>query len=239
MAPPLSILTDEARKRLKAIEEFADIGSGFNIAMKDLDIRGAGNILGAEQSGFISEIGFDMYHKILDEAIAELKESDFKDIYDEENKLDYVKETQIETDLELLITNEYIQNTTERLSLYKQLDSLETDEELTVFANQLIDRFGPLPNETKELIDAIILRRLAKETGLEKVILKQNKFIGYFINNQESPFYQSEHFNKVIAYIQMHPRLAQMRESKGKLSITFNNITKLSQALEIMRAINQ
>ncbi len=239
MAPPLSVLTEEARKRLKAIEEFADIGSGFNIAMKDLDIRGAGNILGAEQSGFISEIGFDMYHKILDEAIAELKETDFKDLYEEEYNKDYVKECQIETDLELLITNEYIQNTTERLSLYKQLDSLETDEELTLFSNQLIDRFGPLPNETKELIDAIILRRLAKETGMEKIILKQNKFIGYFINNQDSPFYQSTSFNKVITYIQTNPRAGQMKENKDKLSITFNGISKISQALDIMRAINQ
>ena len=237
MAPPLSVLTEEARKRLKAIEDFAEIGSGFNIAMKDLDIRGAGNILGAEQSGFISEIGFDMYHKILDEAIAELKETDFKGLYEEEYTKDFVKECQIETDLELLITNEYIQNTTERLNLYKQLDSLETDAELVIFANQLIDRFGPLPDETKELIDAITLRRLAKETGLEKIILKQNKFIGFFISNQESPFYQSENFGKVIAYIQMHPRAGVMKESKGRLTITFNSVSKISQALEIMREI--
>ena len=238
MAPPLSVLTEEARKRLKAIEDFADIGSGFNIAMKDLDIRGAGNILGGEQSGFISEIGFDMYHKILDEAIAELKESDFKGLYEVDTNKDYVRECQIETDLELLITNEYIQNTTERLNLYKQLDNLETEGELALFTSQLIDRFGPLPEETKELIDAITLRRLAKETGMEKIVLKQNKFIGYFINNQESPFYQSASFSKVIAYVQQHPKAGQLKENKDKLSLSFNGISKISQALEIMRGIN-
>jgi len=165
LAPPLSVLTDEARKRLRTIEEFSDLGSGFSIAMRDLDIRGAGNILGGEQSGFISEIGFEMYQKILDEAILELKEQDFREFYSEEHPAEFIRDCQIETDFEVLIPDHYITNITERLSLYKELDSVETEENLAKFRERMIDRFGPLPDQTESLIHTIRLRWIAKKIG--------------------------------------------------------------------------
>jgi transcription-repair coupling factor (superfamily II helicase) len=238
IAPPLTVLTDEARKRLKAIEEFSEIGSGFNIAMRDLDIRGAGDILGGEQSGFISEIGFDMYHKILDEAITELKENDFRELYyKEDEEIEFVKECTIETDLELMIPDEYIINITERLSLYKELDNLETDEELTAFKTRLVDRFGEIPEPTVELINTIKLRRIAKHIGFEKMILKQQKLIAYFIANQDSPYFQSTEFTKLLQYLQFNPRLVRMKENKGKLSIVFDNVGSISKALNILEPI--
>ncbi|MEI6696756.1 MAG: transcription-repair coupling factor [Bacteroidota bacterium] len=240
IAPPLTVLTDEARKRLKAIEEFSEIGSGFNIAMRDLDIRGAGDILGGEQSGFISEIGFDMYHKILDEAITELKENDFRALYhNEKDEIVFVKECTIETDLELMIPDEYIRNITERLSLYKELDSLESDEELAAFKTRLIDRFGAIPEPTEELVNTIQLRRIAKQIGFEKMILKQQKMIAYFIANQDSPYFQSDEFTKLLHYLQLNPRLVRMKENKGKLSIIFENVSTISKALHILDPIQK
>ncbi|MCX6232177.1 MAG: transcription-repair coupling factor [Bacteroidetes bacterium] len=233
IAPPLTVLTDEARKRLKAIEEFSEIGSGFNIAMRDLDIRGAGDILGGEQSGFISEIGFDIYHKILDEAITELKETEFHDLYhNEDDEIVFVKDCTIETDLELMIPDEYIKNITERLSLYKELDSLETDEELAAFNIRLIDRFGAVPKPTEELINTIRLRRMAKHIGFEKLILKQQKLIAYFVSNQDSPYFQSAEFTNFLQYLQLNPRSVRMKENKGKLSIVFDNVDSISKAVE-------
>ncbi|MEN8224511.1 MAG: transcription-repair coupling factor, partial [Bacteroidota bacterium] len=181
LTPPLSGLTREARQRLKAIEEFADLGSGFNIAMRDLDIRGAGNLLGAEQSGFISEIGFEMYHRILDEAIQELKENEFKDVFEAPGEKTFVKDCQIETDLQLLIPDDYITNIRERLSLYKELDSIETEELLMEFQEKLIDRFGPLPGEVSGLMNALRMRWLAKRIGFEKLLLRNQRLTGYFI----------------------------------------------------------
>lgn len=241
LAPPPYLLSDEARKRLKAIEEFSDIGSGFNIAMRDLDIRGAGNILGGEQSGFISEIGYDMYHKILDEAIRELKETEFRELYAEEleNEEFAVKECQIETDLEILIPDYYISNIRERLSLYKELDNLETDRELEAFQSRLTDRFGAIPEQTINLVNTIRLRRCAKETGLEKIILKQEKLIGYFVPNNESPYFQSERFGKVIQYLQQNPKTCRMREQNNKLSVVFDKVKTVDEALEILRSISK
>ncbi|RLD53415.1 MAG: transcription-repair coupling factor, partial [Bacteroidetes bacterium] len=198
LSPPLSVLTSEARKRLKSIEEFSALGSGFNIAMRDLDIRGAGNILGGEQSGFISEIGFEMYHKILDEAILELKETEFKELYKEEAPVEFVRDCQIETDMAILIPDDYVTNITERLSLYKDLDGAESEEELSIFVEHLIDRFGPIPPQTQELVNTIRLRWLAKEIGFEKIYMKNEKLTGYFLSNQESAFYQSGNFSKVL-----------------------------------------
>jgi len=237
LSPPLTALTPEARKRLKAIEEFSELGSGFNIAMRDLDIRGAGNILGAEQSGFISDIGFEMYHKILDEAIMELKENEFKDLYTEETHKDWVRDCQIESDMALLITDDYIANITERLSLYKELDDIQEDEELQRFRLRLIDRFGPMPPQTEELIQTIRLRWLAKELGFEKIIMKNERLTGYFVSNQESPFYQSEKFTKILRFVQYNSRLCNMKEAKDKLSLTFLQIDTISKAIQTLNGI--
>lgn len=236
ITPPLTTLTEDARKRLKAIEEFSDLGSGFNIAMRDLDIRGAGNLLGAEQSGFISEIGFEMYHKILDEAMLELKETEFKEHFAGDDKSDhyFVNDCVLETDLQLLIPTDYVENTTERLSLYKELDNLSTEEQLERFAEQMLDRFGPVPSETQGLFLAIRLRWLAARLGFEKVILKAGKFIGYFVSNQDSEYYSTEIFSKILNFVQFHPRKCQIREVNGRLSLTVKQITEIQEAYEFL-----
>jgi transcription-repair coupling factor (superfamily II helicase) len=239
LAPPMSVLTDEARKRLKAIEEFSEIGSGFNIAMRDLDIRGAGNILGAEQSGFISEIGFEMYHKILDEAIQELKASDFSELYRGEIQRDFVRECQIETDLEILLPDNYIGNITERLSLYKELDNVNGEENLMKFQDRLIDRFGAVPPQTQELIHTIRLRWLAKELGIEKLILKNGMLVCYFVSNQESAYYQTDVFSAVLRFVQTNPAACRMKESNDKLTLTFPDIRSILGALGVLRIISE
>jgi len=237
LSPPLSVLTPEARKRLKAIEEFSALGSGFNIAMRDLDIRGAGNILGGEQSGFISDIGFEMYHKILDEAILELKETEFKDLYKEETHKEFIMDCQIETDMALLFTDDYISSITERLSLYKELDNIQEDLELQQFRLRLIDRFGPMPPQTEELINAIRLRWFARDIGFEKILLKNEKMTGYFISNQESPYYRSEKFTRVLRFVQQNPSICKMREAKDKLTLTFFKIKTIQDALGVLKII--
>jgi len=235
VSPPLSVLTQEARRRLKAIEEFSALGSGFNIAMRDLDIRGAGNILGAEQSGFISEIGFEMYHKILDEAIQELKDGEFKELFKEEGiKRDYVTDCQIESDLEILIPDSYVTNISERLALYKELDNIESEEYLTQFRQKMIDRFGPVPKETEELFDAIRLRWMARELGFEKIILKNNRMSGYFVSNPDSPFYQSEAFSTTIDYIRDNPGRCQMKQVKERLRLTFRNVASVNSGIAVL-----
>ena len=238
LSPPLTVLTPEARKRLKAIEEFSALGSGFNIAMRDLDIRGAGNILGGEQSGFITDIGFEMYHKILDEAVLELKETEFKNLYKEETNRDFVRDCQIETDMALLFTDDYIYNITERLSLYKELDNIQEELELQQFRLKLIDRFGPMPSQTEELINAIRLRWIGREIGFEKMFLKNERMTGYFISNQESPFYQSAKFTQVLNFVQSNPAICSMKEAKDKLSLTFYRIKTIEEALRVLRRID-
>ncbi len=248
LTPPLSVLTSEARKRLKAIEEFSDLGSGFNIALRDLDIRGAGNILGAEQSGFISEIGFEMYMKVLDEAIEELKESDFKEIFKDRQSdtlelrkrpraKTFVKDTQIDSDLEILIPDEYVSNITERLSLYKQLDDSSEEEDLQKFLTTVRDRFGNPPASVEELVETVRLRWIAGRAGIEKLVLKSRKMVAYFISNQQSPFYQSETFTRILSFVQSHPHLCRMKESNNKLMITFENISSVSEAVAVLRQI--
>ena len=238
--PSFSVLTPEAQKRLKAIEEFSTIGSGFNIAMRDLDIRGAGNILGAEQSGFISEIGYDMYHKILNEAIEELKESDFKELFKQEleEKKEFVKECTIETDLEVMLPDDYVTSISERLLLYKELNDLTTETELDQYRERLIDRFGPIPKATQELILTITLRQLAKEFGIEKLILKQDRMICHFASNQESPFYSSPNFMKMIQYAQTHSRTAHLKESVNRLSLSCENIKSIQSALSTIKEMS-
>jgi transcription-repair coupling factor (superfamily II helicase) len=238
LAPPAHTLTPEARKRLNAIEQFSDLGSGFQIAMRDLDIRGAGNLLGGEQSGFISEIGFDMYQKILQEAIDELKETDFKNLYAEELKnKDFVKDCQLETDLEIMIPDQYITNIGERLSIYRDLDNLDSEEGLDEIKEGLLDRFGEIPKPTQELFNAIRLRWIAKNIGLEKLVLKQKKLIGYFITNQESPYYQSSKFTRVLNYIQHNPHACKMKERNEKLTLVFENVNSVLQAIELLEPL--
>ena len=239
LIPSYLTLTDDAQRRLRAIEEFSSIGSGFNIAMRDLDIRGAGNILGAEQSGFISEVGYDMYHKILNEAIEELKESDFRELYAaeaEENK-EYVRECTIETDLEVLLPDDYVTSGTERLVLYKELNELTTDEELEAYHSRLQDRFGPVPHCVDELISTIRLRRIAKEFGIEKLILKQGRMVCHLVSNPESPFYSSAGFAKLIRYAQDNPQRVRLKETPDRLSLSIERIDTITSALEQMRSL--
>ncbi len=236
LAPPMSVLTDEARKRLRAIEEFADLGSGFNIAMRDLDIRGAGNILGAEQSGFISEIGYEMYQKILDEALVELKETEFKDLYPTDEPKTYVRDCVIETDLEILIPDYYITNITERLNLYKELDSIETEENLRAFMERLIDRFGPIPKQTVSLLHTIRLRWLARKIGFEKLVLRNQRLTAYFINNPESAYFQSDQFTAILEYMKIKPLWGKMTEERNKLFMTFRDVPGINEALARLEA---
>jgi transcription-repair coupling factor (superfamily II helicase) len=233
LTPPLASLPKEARKRLKAITDYADLGSGFNIAMRDLDIRGAGNILGAEQSGFISEIGIEMYQKILDEALLELKETEFQDLFADENKQrDLVKECQLETDLEIFIPTDFVSSAPERLSLYKELDSLKTEEELLGFAQKLRDRFGPLPSATQDLLEALRLRWQAQHLGFEKLILKFGKMTGVFTGSEETDFFQSELFGNIIETIKAHPNCCEIKERKEKLTLVFEKTGSVKEALD-------
>mgnify|MGYP000678146889 CR=1 FL=1 len=204
ITPPYDMMTTDARKRIQALEQFTELGSGFNIAMKDLEIRGAGDILGGEQSGFINEIGFDAYQKILAETIDELKENEFKDLYDEVegDKKVFVKETQLDSDFELLFPDDYINNITERLNLYTQLNALKTEEELQKYERQLVDRFGELPTPVVDLLNSVRIKWIANSIGLEKIVLKKGKMIGYFIADQQSGFYQSATFTKVLQFVQ-------------------------------------
>ena len=233
LAPPVSVQTEEARKRLKALVEFSDLGSGFTIAMRDLDIRGAGDLLGAEQSGFMAEIGYETYQKILDEAIQELKESDFKELYKEElqdEHRQFVRDCQIETDEEILIPTTYVNSVDERLSLYKELDDLSTEEELQAFGNRLMDRFGPLPREVKELFHALRLRWLALEIGFEKIRLKNGVLRAYFVSDPQSDYYQTEKFTSILRYVQSHQQQCSMKEVKDKLTLAFKRVTDLAEA---------
>ncbi|MDL2254910.1 transcription-repair coupling factor, partial [Bacteroidales bacterium OttesenSCG-928-J16] len=235
LAPPATLLTDEARKRLRAIEEFSNLGGGLNIALRDLDIRGAGNILGGEQSGFIADVGFEMYHKILDEAIMELKEDEFKELYDplKEENADFVADCVIETDLDVMFPSDYITNIQERLSLYRELDDIQDDDALDRFTKALKDRFGPLPRQAEDLISTVHLRRLGKRFGIEKIVLKQDKMVAWFITKQDSPFYQSPQFGAVLRYLQKNPKKdCQMKENNDRLSLIVNHVPDVTTALQ-------
>jgi len=237
LSPPLSTLTNEARKRLIAIEEFSDLGSGFNVAMRDLDIRGSGNLLGAEQSGFIAEIGFEMYHKILDETIQELKDEEFQDLFTDDKPRPFVSFTQVDTDLEVLIPDDYVTNITERYNLYTDLSKLENESQLEQFARQLADRFGPIPKEVLELLNILRLQWLGKEIGFEKISFKKNTLKGFFIPNQQSPYFESEQFGRVLDFITSNPGLGNLREVKNTLRIAFENVHSVDQAIGILSEI--
>lgn len=243
LAPPLTSLTPEAKRRLQAIENFSDLGSGIHIAMQDLDIRGAGNMLGAEQSGFIADLGYETYQKILSEAVKELKNEEFADLYAEEIKAgeekisgeEFVDECTVESDLELLFPNEYIPSSSERMLLYRELDKLELDKEVEDFKARLTDRFGKIPPEAEELTRIVPLRRLAKRLGVEKVILKASRMTLYFVSNLESPYYQSKAFGKVIEYMAKYPRNCNLREQNGKRSMVMKEIHDVASAVSILQ----
>ena len=242
LAPPISTLTQDARRRLKIIEEFSDLGSGFNIAMQDLDIRGAGNLLGGEQSGFISDIGFETYHKILNEALLELRETEFKDLFEEkteskEEPSQYASDCQIETDIEVLIPENYIRNIAERMQLYRELDNISDEKDLEQFSNNLHDRFGEVPVQTRELMEIVRVRWLAQKLGIEKILLKNNLLILYFIADQDSPFYRSERFTKILEWIQSHQQKVKMQESKGRLSLRIQNLESVSELKSVLQDI--
>jgi transcription-repair coupling factor (superfamily II helicase) len=233
IAPPFSIMTSDSRKRLEALVQFSDLGAGFNIAMKDLDIRGAGNMLGGEQSGFISEIGFEMYQKILNEAIEELKESEFKSLFEERNTdspLAFVKDCIFETDLEARIPDDYVNQVAERLSLYQQLGELKTKEELEEFSLKLKDRFGPLPKAVHELLLSFRLRWLAQKMGLERLVIKSGKMVGYFISDAQSTFYETELFNRILNHIQQRGANCKLSEKNDRLRIIFPEVLHIKDA---------
>ena len=245
LAPPLELVNADARRRLKAIEDFSGLGSGFNIAMQDLDIRGAGNMLGAEQSGFIADLGYETYQKILSEAVTELKNDEFAELYADEIKAgeekisgeDFVDECTVESDLELLFPNEYIPSSSERMLLYRELDKLELDRDVEAFKERLIDRFGKIPPEGEELIRIVPLRRLAKRLGVEKAVLKGGKMILYFVSNPDSPYYQSAAFGKIIDYMAKYPRVCNLREQNGRRSMIVKDITDVDSAVRILQEI--
>ena len=245
LSPPLSSLTQEARRRLQAIENFSELGSGIHIAMQDLDIRGAGNMLGAEQSGFIADLGYETYQKILEEAVDELKAEEFADLYSNatENRPDtgseYVRETYIESDLELMFPPTYIPNDSERVSLYRELDKMEEERDILAFTERLKDRFGKVPKEGKELIRVVRLRRMAKMLGMEKVILKKGQMSIFLVTNPESPYYESEAFDKLLGFIQKHPRECTLREQNGKRSIVIKNVPMVEVACNYLDEIGK
>ncbi|MDG1571212.1 transcription-repair coupling factor [Robiginitalea sp. M366] len=243
ITPPYEVMTPEARKRIQALEQFTELGSGFNIAMKDLEIRGAGDLLGAEQSGFINEIGFETYQKILAEAVEELKENEFRELYQEERgkKRTYVRETQIDTDFELLFPDEYINNITERLTLYTELNACQDDDALHTFREHLKDRFGPLPPQAEALLESVQLKGLASKLGLEKLVMKNGKLVGYFVADQDSDFYQSPAFTSLIRKIQGGYSDGKLKEKQTRnglrLLLTFEGVKSVRQALESLQAL--
>ena len=246
ITPPFHMMTSEAQKRIQALEQFTELGSGFNIAMKDLEIRGAGDLLGGEQSGFINEIGFDAYQKILAEAIDELKENEFKELYEEvegHHEKVFVKETQIDSDFELLFPDDYINNITERLNRYTELNQVKDEEGLQKFESELIDRFGELPSQVEDLLNSVRIKWIANSIGLEKIVMKKGKLIGYFISDQQSAFYQSPGFMKVMRFVQSHPQLCKVKEKQTRnglrLLLVFERITSVDKALKAMEPFEQ
>lgn len=236
---PYDTLNDQARKRLQAIEDFSDIGSGIQIAMRDLDIRGAGNILGADQSGFINEIGYEMYQKILAEAIREMKDTDVDDVQWADNSGLVLRECLIETDIEALFPSDYISNVSERMSLYKELESIKDLQKLELFKKKLLDIFGPLPEPTEELIRIIPLRLLAAKLNFEKIILKKNTLTGYFTGNSASKYYQSDTFGKVLGFVQQNHPAVQLKEANSKLLLTVRNTPSVKSAMHWLEKMEQ
>lgn len=238
ITPPLSVLTTDARKRLQALEDFSDLGSGFQIAMRDLDIRGAGNLLGAEQSGFISDIGFEMYHKILDEAISELKETTFQDLFADQPEQPLVRECQLDTDWEAHLPERYVSSSAERLSLYMELDNATIDEQLVAFEKRLIDRFGPLPVPAQNLLLTIKLRNLAKRSGIEKLTIKQTRMRAVLVNGTKESFYQGSIFSAILAYIQTNQDKSNMKQMGNTISWSVQGINSPNEAIILLQSLH-
>ncbi|HVN59071.1 MAG TPA: transcription-repair coupling factor [Bacteroidales bacterium] len=241
LAPPLSTLTHEARRRLKAIEEFSELGSGFNIAMQDLDIRGAGNLLGGEQSGFIADIGFETYQRILNEAMMELRDGQPDEINDSEKIVHqvpdrlFVNDFQIDTDLEIMFPDEYISNISERIRLYKELNDIASEEQLLRFEKTLTDRFGKMPQPAEALLEIVRLKWIATAVGVEKIVLKNNLLIANFISDPDSPFYRSSHFASIMAHINRHPEKMKMRQKDSRLSLTISGVKSVDEAIKAIK----
>ena len=242
ITPDYHAMTDDARKRISALEQYTALGSGFNIAMKDLEIRGAGDLLGGEQSGFINDIGFETYQKILNEAIEELKENEFEHLFNtEDTSKTYVKELTIDTDFSLLFPDDYVNNISERLRLYTTLNDLKTDAELKTFEAEVIDRFGPLPTEVVDLFDSVKMKWIGMQFGLEKIMMKQHKMIGYFIPDQTSKFFDSPQFSTLLKYVQKHPKTCALKEKQTRsglrLLLTFNKVNSIQEGLQFLHQI--
>lgn len=246
LAPPLTNLTADARRRLEALETFSELGSGFSIAMQDLDIRGAGNLLGAEQSGFMEDLGYETYQKILTQAVTELKNDEFQDLYAEQiaqgeaiSGDDFVDDCAVESDLEMYFPDNYVPGSSERMLLYRELDNIERDEELEAYRQRLIDRFGPVPRQGEELMLVVPLRRVGRRLGCEKIILRQGRMQMQFVSNTQSAFYQSAAFGRVINYIGYHPRRCNLKEKNGKRSMVVSQVASVKEAVEILKDIDE
>ncbi|MGO3241488.1 MAG: transcription-repair coupling factor, partial [Sphingobacteriaceae bacterium] len=235
LSPPLSTLTSEAYKRLSAVEEFSELGSGFHVAMRDLDIRGSGNLLGAEQSGFIAEIGFEMYNKILDEAVQELKDDEFGELFQDDQNRKYVSFTQIDTDMEVMIPDEYVTNVAERYNLYQEVSKLKDETQLEGFQKELVDRFGPIPPSVYGLFNTLRLQWLGKDIGLEKISYKKQTLKGFFVSNPNSSYFQSDNFGKVLAFVQAHPSISNLKEVRGQLRIALSNVNSIEYAISLLK----
>lgn len=246
LSPPLADLNADARRRLQALEDFSELGSGFNLATQDLDIRGAGNLLGAEQSGFMEDLGYETYQKILSQAVTELKNEEFSELYAQQTaggqKIagdDFVDDCAVESDLEMYFPDNYVPGSSERMLLYRELDNIENDSDLDAYRQRLIDRFGPVPRAGEELMKVVQLRRYGKRLGCEKIILRQSRMQMQFVSNLQSPYYQSEAFGKVLNYITAHPKDCQFKEKNGRHSVVITNVTSVSQAVGILQEIKE
>lgn len=245
LSPPKAGLTQEARRRLEALETFSELGCGFNLSMQDLDIRGAGNLLGAEQSGFMEDLGYETYQKILNQAVTELRNDEFGDMYGEEieggrqlSGNDFVEDCAIESDLEMYFPDNYVPGSSERMMLYRELENISNDEELEKFKQDMNDRFGEMPHEGLELLNIVPLRRLGRHLGCEKIILKQGRMQMQFVSNAMSPYYKSRVFGDVINYVAANTRRCSLKEIKGKRSMVVSNVETVGQAVEVLRNIS-
>ena len=258
LAPPLSALNHEAQKRLEALETFSELGSGFNLSMQDLDIRGAGNLLGAEQSGFMEDLGYETYQKILNQAVTELKNDEFAQLYGTEtpnrqnahparrnavqsliDQTDFVDDCAVESDLESYFPDLYVPTSSERMLLYRELETIKNDRDLEAYKQRLRDRFGEIPYEGEELLQVVPLRRMGKQLGCVKIMLKQGQMALFFVENPDSPYYQSRAFGRIIDYLSLHPRDCNLREVNGKRSMVVRNVNTVAGAVAIMREILQ
>lgn len=244
MAPPRSSLTPEARRRLEALETFSDLGSGFNLAMQDLDIRGAGNLLGSEQSGFMENLGYETYQKILNQAVTELKNDEFQDLYADDIKEgrevsgdEFVEDCAVESDLPMFFPDTYVPTSSERMLLYRELDNISDDDSLKAYRQRIVDRFGPVPREGEELMQVVLVRRLGRKLGCEKIMLRQGVMSMQFVSNQSSPFYKSKTFDRIIKYVMDNPRRCNFKDSKGHRLIKISNVPSVAEAVVVLKSM--